>query len=577
MLPPSMLLSKRSNRSTVTVKRHPCATCPYASRCPGRRRDLTTSSTASWSDNEVLQNLLLRQMTTARPKMGREKSPQAQMGGQGDLLDQEQHGEQQVPQRNEERNRPTNRLTLLAVFLAGALVAAAGHILVTERLHWVREQELRRQAHLPDPGFLTVVDDPMILPQEQFHSFSTKQIKAKDASEVQTYKECEKEAVKTVQAALRSKSTDKARRLFNHAISVCPDHPVVLVNYGEFLEQTEENVMQADQLFTRVVRMSPAGSEEHSKALQAKKRTAAMVEEMDLRALMRVDEKKKLFHKVGRENEAAMAMAKKEAYSQHIFHTIGIEGNTLSLSEVKFVLETQAAVNSKSIAELNEVLGLDLALKYVNTTLVDRMSEISFSDVLEIHRRVLGHVDPFTAGAVRETQVFVSNHVPPPPGQLERALGKFIEWLNHPDRSNLHAVQLAALAHYKLVHIHPFADGNGRTSRLLMNLVLMQSGFPPVIIRKQDRQDYFRRLVLANEGDVRPFIRLIAECTERTLDAFIAAASNGSSAAASNYSGLMPFVDESETTITAQDRADYHNAIIMGGSVGDNTIVQPSG
>lgn len=66
----------------------------------------------------------------------------------------------------------------------------------------------------------------------------------------------------------------------------------------------------------------------------------------------------------------------------------------------------------------------------------------------------------------------------------------------------------AALAHYKLVHIHPFIDGNGRTSRLLMNLLLMQAGYPPVIIAKQHRHLYYQHLQTANEGDVRPFVRL---------------------------------------------------------------------
>ena len=98
---------------------------------------------------------------------------------------------------------------------------------------------------------------------------------------------------------------------------------------------------------------------------------------------------------------------------------------------------------------------------------------------------------------------------------------KFVDWLNSVSAMSLHPVKLAALAHYKLVHIHPFVDGNGRTSRLLMNLVLMQAGFPPVIIRRADRDIYYNHLITANEGDIRPFIRFIAHCTEKTLDAYL--------------------------------------------------------
>ena len=100
-------------------------------------------------------------------------------------------------------------------------------------------------------------------------------------------------------------------------------------------------------------------------------------------------------------------------------------------------------------------------------------------------------------------------------------VNKFVDWLNSIPTMSIHPVRLSALAHYKLVHIHPFVDGNGRTSRLLMNLVLMQAGFPPVIIRRADRDIYYNHLVTANEGDIRPFIRFIAHCTEKTLDAYL--------------------------------------------------------
>ena len=100
---------------------------------------------------------------------------------------------------------------------------------------------------------------------------------------------------------------------------------------------------------------------------------------------------------------------------------------------------------------------------------------------------------------------------------------EFVSWLNSEESSKIHPIEFAALAHYKLVTIHPFYDGNGRTSRLLMNLILMQAGFPPVSIKVEDRFRYYETLELANEGDIRPFIRFIAECAERTLDEFLLA------------------------------------------------------
>ena len=159
---------------------------------------------------------------------------------------------------------------------------------------------------------------------------------------------------------------------------------------------------------------------------------------------------------------------------------------------------------------------------------------------------------------------------------------RFILWLNAPENQELHPVRFAALAHYKLVYIHPFVDGNGRTSRLLMNLILMQHGYPPVIIRKQDRLDYYQHLVTANEGDIRPFVRFIATCTERTLDAYLAAAVEPPPGSARNPYGpaiMAEFGDEGlEDTIqpaAAQDHLDHHDKIIMGGLVGPNITVEP--
>lgn len=90
-------------------------------------------------------------------------------------------------------------------------------------------------------------------------------------------------------------------------------------------------------------------------------------------------------------------------------------------------------------------------------------------------------------------------------------MDELLEWINSKAAAELHPVELAALAHWKLVYIHPFYDGNGRTARLVMNLLLMRAGFPPAIIRKEDRHLYYETLKTANIGDVRPFIRFIGK------------------------------------------------------------------
>lgn len=97
----------------------------------------------------------------------------------------------------------------------------------------------------------------------------------------------------------------------------------------------------------------------------------------------------------------------------------------------------------------------------------------------------------------------------------------YVEWLNSEEAQSMHPVRYAALAHYKLVDIHPFVDGNGRTSRLIMNLILLKAGYPPVMVLKEQREKYYDTLKTANMGDVRPFVRFVAQCTLQILDMYI--------------------------------------------------------
>ncbi|XP_074058355.1 protein adenylyltransferase FICD [Macrotis lagotis] len=327
---------------------------------------------------------------------------------------------------------------------------------------------------------------------------------------------------------------DKARRLFRHALRVEPDYAEALTELGLFSEE-EQDVLQAAFLYGRALAVAP----HHEKALVHRDRTLPLVEEIDQRYFGLLDRKVRKVMAIPK-GSSALRRVLEEAYYHHIYHTVAIEGNTLTLSEIRHIVETRYAVPGRSLEEQNEVIGMHAAMKYVNATLVSRIGAVTAGDLLEIHRRVLGYVDPVEAGRFRTTQVFVGHHIPPHPRDVEKQVAELIQWLNSEDALNLHPVELAALAHYKLVYIHPFVDGNGRTSRLLMNLILMQAGYPPVTIRKEQRSEYYHVLEVANEGDVRPFIRFIAKCTETTLDMLLIATTDhavGLPEANPNHSG----------------------------------------
>ncbi|XP_062038293.1 protein adenylyltransferase FICD isoform X2 [Lepus europaeus] len=313
----------------------------------------------------------------------------------------------------------------------------------------------------------------------------------------------------------RQGKRDKARRLFLHALKMDPDSVDALTEFGVFSEE-DKDIIRADYLYTRALTIAP----HHEKALVRRGRTLPLVDEIDQRYFSTIDSKVKKVLAIPK-GSSALRRVMEETYYHHIYHTVAIEGNTLSLAEIRHILETRYAVPGKSLEEQNEVIGVHAAMKYINTTLVSRIGSVTISDVQEIHRRVLGYVDPVEAGRFRTTQVLVGHHIPPHPQEVEKQMEEFIQWLNSEDATQLHPVEFAALAHYKLVHIHPFIDGNGRTSRLLMNLILMQAGYPPVTIRKEQRSEYYHVLEVANEGDVRPFIRFIAQCTETMLDTLL--------------------------------------------------------
>merc|ERR1711988_1644343 len=437
------------------------------------------------------------------------------------------HDDKMTAIENKEKESPcTRHLNLfILVFLAGVF-AASGVALFTsaylgnKSFSPASSDSEREKGHfLPDPDHLKVVED-----SRYFTTQLQKPDFVKEDKEEVNDEASEAEALKTLKVAQMLKNKghhEKADKLFKHAFALCPSNARLLNLYGEFLMEINQDPVEADHLFVKAMRFSDVGSDENHRALLNRQRTSVIVEEIDLKMLKFIDDKKKAFLKINR-NSAALKRAKKEAYFQHIYHTVGIEGNTLNLVQTRSLLETKLAIGGKSIQEHNEVLGLDAALKYINMTLVDRVpGHITMQDILETHKRVIGYVDPVEAGLFRQTQVFVGDFIPPHSSHIDLLMRRFLDWLNNPTTLMMHPVRMAALAHYKLAYIHPFTDGNGRTSRLLMNWILMQNGFPPVIIRKQDRFLYYQHLVTANEGDIRPFVRFIAECTENTLDAYL--------------------------------------------------------
>ncbi|XP_019866374.1 protein adenylyltransferase Fic [Aethina tumida] len=341
-------------------------------------------------------------------------------------------------------------------------------------------------------------------------------VDARNVIDTTKYRGFDSEVYNTLQAAIAFKlsgKTHKALKLFEHAAAIAPENADVLNKYGEFLEQTQRDIVTADEFYFKALTYSP----DHQAALVNRKRTAQVVEGLDFDLFRKIDTRND-FLKTRFKLDSFEAV-KKQAYYLHIYHTVGIEGNTMTVQQLRYLLETGQVVNGKSIVEHNEVLGLEKAMQYIKYLVKE--DYIGVREILGIHRRVMGHVDPLKSGVFRDEKVFVGSHIPPSHELVPSLMESYVEWLNSEEAQSMHPVRYAALAHYKLVDIHPFVDGNGRTSRLIMNLILLKAGYPPVMVLKEQREKYYDTLKTANMGDVRPFVRFVAQCTLQILDMYI--------------------------------------------------------
>lgn len=192
------------------------------------------------------------------------------------------------------------------------------------------------------------------------------------------------------------------------------------------------------------------------------------------------------------------------------YNSNGIEGNTLTLRETQVVLEG-ITVGGKSIKEHLEAINHEKAILFLDDLVKDN-EPISEWNIKNIHQLILKDIDNENAGRYRKENVTIkgATHIPPDYLKVPEFMEKLI--LTYNTWSEYHPIIQAALLHGELVKIHPFVDGNGRTSRLLMNLVLMNNGYNPVIIKKESRLKYYEALDKAHTtGNYTDFIKLITK------------------------------------------------------------------
>ena len=202
------------------------------------------------------------------------------------------------------------------------------------------------------------------------------------------------------------------------------------------------------------------------------------------------------------------------------YNSNGIEGNTLTLRETQVVLEG-ITVGGKSIKEHLEAINHEQAILFLDE-LVKEDNPITEWNIKNIHQLILKEIDNENAGKYRKENVTIkgATHIPPDYITVPELMEKLI--LNYKTWSIYHPIVKAALLHGELVKIHPFIDGNGRTSRLIMNLDLMNSGYNPIIIKKEDRLKYYEALDKAHATyDYTDFVKLVTKLEIEMLKKYL--------------------------------------------------------
>lgn len=201
-------------------------------------------------------------------------------------------------------------------------------------------------------------------------------------------------------------------------------------------------------------------------------------------------------------------------------NSTAIEGNTLTLLETKMILEDKLSVGTKKLREIYEVVNHDKAWSYVKEC-VSNKKELNEEIVKEIHSLLMANI--MIGGIYRNVEVRITGakHTPPSFSEAYYQLQSFYESLKD---NNYNDFELAAYTHAEFVRIYPFVDGNGRTSRIIMNYQLLKNGYLPISISNDDRFDYYEALdEYAISGNLEAFIKLIYELEDKKLDFYIEA------------------------------------------------------
>ncbi|NFH92016.1 Fic family protein [Clostridium botulinum] len=236
-----------------------------------------------------------------------------------------------------------------------------------------------------------------------------------------------------------------------------------------------------------------------------------------------VDNKKSILDSKRPLNKEALDNLKKYFDVELTYNSNAIEGNTLTVTETKVILEDGITIGKgKTLREHLEVINHKEAIDYIDD-IVSKDIDISERVIKDLHYIILKSINNKNAGKYRDTNVLISGsrHRPVEHILVAEKMQELIKWYKE-NKEKLHPIELAAEFHFRYVYIHPFIDGNGRSARLLMNLILMRNGYPISVIKNEDRDEYMKALEKASTtGDAKDFINIVANAVDKSLDTYL--------------------------------------------------------
>ncbi len=209
-----------------------------------------------------------------------------------------------------------------------------------------------------------------------------------------------------------------------------------------------------------------------------------------------------------------------ENYYEHFvteftYDTNAIEGSTVTLQETAMILFDKIVPEGKSLREISEVQNHKEAFDYM----LSYKGDASKNFVLKLHKLLMHNILWKYAGVFRDIQVYVrgSGFMPPPPKDVEKQFKQLMLWYRS-NKKKYHPIVVTAYFHHVFESIHPFADGNGRVGRLLLNFILRKNGLPMINIKNKEKSKYYAALEEGNKGSMKPMVDLVIKYLEETED-----------------------------------------------------------